>query len=57
VQDIAETSLLITALWCIGEFGEMLLPGVGGPLLEGEPACNAADKVGTCHWPAVEGSL
>lgn len=43
-QDVADTSLLITSLWCIGEFGEMLLPGAGGTLLEGEPAVNATDK-------------
>ncbi|KAJ9508579.1 hypothetical protein QJQ45_012110 [Haematococcus lacustris] len=43
-QDVAHTSLLITGLWCIGEFGEMLLPGAGGPLLEGEPVCNASEK-------------
>lgn len=24
-QDVAERSLLITSLWCIGEFGEMLV--------------------------------
>ncbi|GAX74370.1 hypothetical protein CEUSTIGMA_g1819.t1, partial [Chlamydomonas eustigma] len=36
-QDVADTSLLLTATWCLGEFGEMLLPGAGGPLLEAEP--------------------
>lgn len=43
-QDVAERSLLITSLWCIGEFGESLLPGGGGPLLEGEPSLNVTDK-------------
>lgn len=36
--DSAETSLVITAVWVIGEFGEMLLPGQGGALLDAEPA-------------------
>mmetsp|Transcript_34996 Transcript_34996/g.77859 ORF Transcript_34996/g.77859 Transcript_34996/m.77859 type:complete len:861 (-) Transcript_34996:442-3024(-) len=42
-QDVCERSLAITALWCIGEFGEMLIPGAGGPLLENEPALNVGD--------------
>lgn len=36
--DSAETTLVITAVWVIGEFGEMLLPGQGGALLDAEPA-------------------
>ncbi len=48
-QDVAERSLLVTGLWCIGEFGEMLVatPGAGaagGPLLEGEPPLRCSDK-------------
>lgn len=42
-QDVADLSLVVTALWCIGEFGEMLLPGAGGALLEGEPALDVSD--------------
>ena len=43
LQDVAEQSLVITALWALGEFGEMLLPGAGGPLLEGEPPLTVSD--------------
>ena len=28
-QDVADASLQMTAVWCIGEFGEMLLQGQG----------------------------
>uniref|UniRef100_A0A7S0S2A3 AP-1 complex subunit gamma n=2 Tax=Chlamydomonas leiostraca TaxID=1034604 RepID=A0A7S0S2A3_9CHLO len=43
-QDVADTSLLITSLWCVGEFGEMLVAGSGVPLLEGEPAVSCSDR-------------
>jgi len=51
-QGVADTSLVLTAVWCIGEFGELLLPssssapggGVGG-LLHGEPPQR------WCHLP------
>ena len=29
VQDVADASLQMTAVWSIGEFGEMLLQGAG----------------------------
>lgn len=37
--DTAAPSLLTTALWTVGEFGEMLMPGEAGRAL---PACSAA---------------
>ncbi|MEW5304167.1 MAG: hypothetical protein WDW36_006798 [Sanguina aurantia] len=42
--DSAETSLVITAVWVIGEFGEMLLPGQGGALLDAEPALTVQES-------------
>ncbi|KXZ55609.1 hypothetical protein GPECTOR_2g1159 [Gonium pectorale] len=41
--DTAAPSLLTTAVWVIGEYGEMLLPSMGGPLLEGEPPLAVSD--------------
>ncbi|KAG2434067.1 hypothetical protein HXX76_007795 [Chlamydomonas incerta] len=35
--DSAAPTLVCTAVWVIGEYGEMLLPDLGGPLLPGEP--------------------
>lgn len=34
--DSASPILVCTAVWVIGEYGEMLLPELGGPLLPGE---------------------
>ncbi|GFR48866.1 hypothetical protein Agub_g10715 [Astrephomene gubernaculifera] len=41
--DSAAPTLLATALWVVGEYGEMLLASMGGPLLEGEPALAVSD--------------
>ncbi|EFJ49536.1 hypothetical protein VOLCADRAFT_101862 [Volvox carteri f. nagariensis] len=41
--DGAAPTLLHTAVWVIGEYGEMLLPSMGGPLLEGEPQLAVSD--------------
>eukprot|EP00877_Chromochloris_zofingiensis_P004784 jgi/Chrzof1/14306/Cz08g32120.t1 len=40
----AAPSLCEACLWCIGEFGEMLPPGAGGSLLEGEPHLVVSDS-------------
>ncbi|GIL79860.1 hypothetical protein Vretimale_12443 [Volvox reticuliferus] len=41
--DGAAPTLLRTAVWVIGEYGEMLLPSMGGPLLEGEAPMAVSD--------------
>mmetsp|Transcript_434 Transcript_434/g.1115 ORF Transcript_434/g.1115 Transcript_434/m.1115 type:complete len:863 (+) Transcript_434:107-2695(+) len=40
----AESSLLCCGLWCIGEFGEMLLPTAGQPLIDKEPPLRCSEK-------------
>lgn len=42
--DGAAPSLLSTGVWCVGEYGEMLLPSMGGPLLEGEAPLAVSDS-------------
>ncbi|KAG2501574.1 hypothetical protein HYH03_000079 [Edaphochlamys debaryana] len=41
--ETASPILLTTGVWVVGEYGEMLLAGFGGPLLEGEPPLNTSD--------------
>jgi AP-1 complex subunit gamma-1 len=41
--DQAETSLATVAIWGIGEFGELLQAGQGGPLMEGETWSSVSD--------------
>ncbi|GLI68027.1 hypothetical protein VaNZ11_012350 [Volvox africanus] len=41
--DGAAPTLLRAAVWVIGEYGEMLLPSMGGPLLEGEAPMAVSD--------------
>lgn len=43
-QATAEPSLLTCGLWCIGEFGEMLLPTAGQPLIDKEPPLKCSEK-------------
>jgi hypothetical protein len=42
--DSAAPTLLHTAVWAVGEYGEMLLPSMGGPLLEGEASLSVSDS-------------
>lgn len=35
---------ILSRTWCIGEYGEMLLPGSGGPLADGETSIPASES-------------
>lgn len=41
--EAAQPSLLMVATWCLGEYGELLVGGQGGKLLEGEEAVAAGE--------------
>lgn len=47
--DYADASLVITSVWAVGEFGDLLLPSAGGALLDGEAPLTVSDAeiVGT----------